>query len=479
MSWERGQRVQGGRRGDLRVRIARRQTQHVEVKPAKALRPPRPSVLFLPLGFAALIVVGTALLMLPAASADPGRAPFLVALFTATSAVCVTGLVVVDTRDYWNGFGEVVIFLLVQLGGLGIMTSSTLLFMLLGRRLSLRQRVVMAGTLGRLAKTPPRVLVKRIVLLTLAFEAVGAILLTAVWGLREGTFDASTAWRGLFTAVSAFNNAGFDIEGGFQSLIGERNNKALLLIIGTLVLLGSSGYAVWSDLFIQRRWKTLAVDTKIVLSTSAVLLLLGTIGLLVFEWLAGGVFSGQSPANAVTDAAFMSISARTAGFTALDFSATHESSRLITMGMMFIGGAPASTAGGIKVTTFTVLLFAILASVDGREQVLAFGRSIASAVVHQGLSIALLAVAIVFLLTLGLSVTESGSLSEVAFEATSAFGTTGLSTGITPNLSDPARLMVIVVMFIGRLGPLTIALALAGRMGAQQVRFPEEPVSMG
>ncbi len=479
MSWGRGQRVQGERRGDLRVRIARRQTQHVEVKAAKALRPPQPSVLYVPAGFAALILLGTGLLMLPLASVEPGSSPFLVALFTATSAVCVTGLVVVDTHDYWTRFGEAVILILIQMGGLGFMTSSTLLLMLLGRRLSLRQRVVMAGTLGRLATTPPAILVKRIVLLTMAFEAVGAALLVGLFVLGGGTLDGGTIWRGAFTSVSAFNNAGFDIEGGFLSLIEVRTDQFVLLVVGSLILLGGTGYAVWSDIVMRRSWSALSVDTKIVLSTSAVLILLGTAAVLLFESLAGGVLDGLGVLDSVANAAFMSVSARTAGFTVVDLAATEDSTRLVTMALMFIGAAPASTAGGIKLTTFTVLLFAILASVGGREQVLAFGRSISASVVNQGLSIALLAVAIVFALTLGLLVTTPAALSDVAFEAVSAFGTVGLSTGVTPTLSDPARLMVIAVMFIGRLGPLAIALALAGRAETQQVRYPEEPVSMG
>lgn len=480
MTTDRGQQLRGRRPGDVRVRLARRRTQEVELPQTKVRRPVQPSVFYLIGGFAALIAVGTLLLWLPVASRAPGSVDIITALFTATSAVCVTGLAVVDTRDTWTTFGQVVILALIQLGGLGFMTSSTLLVMLLGRRISVRQRVVMAGTFGALAAVPPGTLVRRIVLATLAVEAVGAVLLAALFTYEAGVLDAGHLWRGVFVAVSAFNNAGFDIEGGFRSLIDHRENEALLLVVATLILAGSTGYAVWWDVVTKRSWARLGTDTKIVLSASAVLIALGAFAMLLFEAMLGATLTDTSIAEGGVASLFMSVSLRTAGFTVVDLSAAHDSTLLVFMGLMFIGGAPVSTAGGIKVTTFTVLLFAIIAAVSGRQQVAAFGRAIPASNISRALSVALLAVAIVFSLTLALSMANEGDLVDVAFEAVSAFGTVGLSTGLTPQLSETSsRILVAVVMFIGRLGPLSFALALAGQLQSDRVRYPEEHVAMG
>lgn len=480
MTWERGRRIRGQRPGNMRVRIARRREQQVEVRRREIRRPAQPSVLYLVGGFALLIALGTVLLLLPISTRAEGSTSWHVALFTATSAVCVTGLTVVDTYDTWTTFGQAVILALIQLGGLGFMTSATLLFMFLGRKLSLSQRVMMAETLGRLGNLPVSTLVRRIILTTLAIEAMGALLLVAFFSRSAGALTGHTVWQGVFTAVSAFNNAGFDIEGEFRSLTGYRADVGILGVVAVLILFGGTGYAIWSDVWRRRRWHRLALDSKIVLSTTAVLLGFGAVTLFAFESIEGGAFVGRPRWEAALDSITMSVVARTAGFTVIDVSQASETSLITLIGLMFIGGASVSTAGGIKLTTFTVLLFAIFASVRGSDHITAFGRSVSHTVVFRAMAVALLSVAVVFALAIGLTMLTNAPLEDVAFESASAFGTVGLSTGLTPDLSVPARLLIIVGMFVGRLGPLTVALALAGRHHERQlVRYPEESISIG
>ena len=471
----------GDRRGNVRIRRARRQSQTVVVPEPERHRPSPPSTLIIPMGFVALIALGTGLLLLPFATRSGDTTEFTTALFTATSAVCVTGLVVVDTYDYWSPFGQGVILGLIQLGGLGFMTSATLALIMFGRRLTLRQRLVTGETLGRLGVARVGHLIRRMVLATVAIEAVGAVVLVGLFSLfaDDAGLTLRNLWRGVFVAVSAFNNAGFDVEGDFVNLIPYQNNPAILLSVAALIAIGGTGYAVWSDILGRRRWSLLALDTKLVLVTYAGLYLVGTAGILALEFTPGGVLDGLGPQDALTQSFAMSVFPRTAGFTAVNLAEVRDATLFLIAGLMFIGGASASTAGGIKVTTFSTLFFAILASLRGEDHVRAFDRVIPDRQIYRSLSVALLSVAVVFLLTFGLSVTVRFAFIDLLFEAVSAFGTVGLSTGVTPELPDRARLLLSAGMFIGRLGPLTIALALAGRAAMLRYRYPEEDVSIG
>ncbi|MBM3139005.1 MAG: Trk family potassium uptake protein [Chloroflexi bacterium] len=469
----------GTRLGNVRVRRARRQPSVVEVRKLKVQRPARANPLYLVAGFAALIAAGTVLLALPFATESGDRASLTTALFTATSAVCVTGLVVVDTADYWSRFGEAVILVLIQLGGLGFMTSATVLILVFGGRLTLRQRLVVGETLGRLGVRRVGQLVRRIVIVTLTIEAVGAALTIAIFMVGESSASPAHAWRGLFTAVSAFNNAGFDLEGSFASLIGHGRNLPLLTVTGGLVVLGGTGFPVWSDVVRRRRWSTLSVDTKLVLLTSAALWSAGAAVIFFFEMRAGGELRSLDPITRVVDAIALSVYARTAGFTVVDVAGLSHATVFFLCGLMFIGGAAASTAGGIKLTTFSTLFFAIVTSLRGDEHVTVFQREISWRQVNRALAIALLSVAIVFVLVFSLTATSNRIFVELLFEAVSAFGTVGLSTGVTPALDEWGRLTLIAGMFIGRLGPLTIALALAGRARTTPLRYPEEVISIG
>ncbi len=475
-----GQQRRGAQIGNLRVRRGRRQRQVVEVERPPIRRPRRPSVLFLLGGFVALIAVGTLLLWLPISSRHEGSVPLLTAFFTATSAVCVTGLVVVDTRDSWTPFGQGVILLLIQLGGLGFMASATLLLLVLGRRVSLSQRVVTTSLTGTLGAASVADLLRRIVLMTLVLEAAGAVILVALFAFAEGSLDARVAWRGLFTAVSAFNNAGFDVEGGGRSLSHFGSNPLVLLTVAGLTISGGLGYAVLWDIRRAPRWKALSLNSKIVLSTYAILTTVGTLVIFVREAFGHGALSHLALPNAFVSSFAESSYSRTSGFTAFNLGHAEPDVLLVIAGLMFIGGASGSTAGGIKVNTFTSLFATIIASVRGEEHVHLFQREIPWTQVNRALTVALLSVAFVFTTAIALHATNDHDPLHSIFEAVSAFGTVGLSAGITGTLNAAGQLILIVGMFVGRVGPLTIALALSTRFSARErIRYPEAEINIG
>jgi trk system potassium uptake protein TrkH len=472
--------IKGSRPGDRRVRVELAKPRaYVVPTPKRVRQPPSPAAVLI-VGFAVVIAVGTVVLMLPPASADGTWTRPLDALFTATSAVCVTGLVVVDTGTYWSSFGQLVILVLIQVGGFGFMTGSTLLlFILLGRRTGLRDRILVQASTGVPELGSVTTLVKRIAVFTLIVEVAGALALTAAFAV-DGESVGRATWWGIFHAVSAFNNAGFDLMGGFRSLTGYAGDPAILAPIGALLVIGGLGYAIVGDAFMKRRWSRVALETKIVLLTTLALALGGALAIGVFEWsnprTLGGLPEAQRPLNAL----FESLSLRTSGFSALQTSALIEASLFVVMALMFIGGASGSTAGGIKVNTFSILLVAIISTARGLPSAAAFGRRIPHILIYRALSVALLSIAVVF--TVGLLLvltTPTASFVEVLFESVSAFGTVGASTGITATLPDTARLVVIVAMFIGRLGPLTLVLALSARATMVRSRPAVETMRIG
>lgn len=461
------------RRGPFNLR----RNERIRVEPPRRQLPARAHPSYLLYGFLVLIGVGTALLLLPASTRADGGPPFLTALFTATSAVCVTGLVLVDTRDYWTPFGQVVILLLIHLGGFGFMTSASLLFIVAGRRLSLRHRLLAGETLGRAGSANVGRLIARIALVSVAIELTGAALLLAL-SARDG-LTGHDAWSSLFTAVSAFNNAGIDVEGGFRSLTASRGDAPVLFVVMALVMAGGLGYAVLADVAVRRSWRRLAVDTKIVLATSVALWVAGAAVFFLLEHVSGGGTEGTALWNGVTDALAMSVFARSAGFAVVDMAALQQATLFMLAGLMFIGGASASTAGGIKVSTFSALFVAIVAALRGRERVTVFERELTTRQIYRALSVALLSVAMVFVLAFTLATIQDAPFINLFFEAVSAFGTAGLSTGLTPDVPAAAQVVLVIGMYIGRLGPLTIALALMQRTETEQVRYPTEEISIG
>ena len=473
---------EGRRPGDRRIRVERTRPEQFTVKTPKPLRRAPPPAVALLVLFAVLISVGTLLLMLPLAAADGQATRFVDALFTATSAACVTGLVVVDTANHWSPFGQVVIMVLIQLGGFGIMAGSTLLLFLFLRRTTLRDRVLVQESLGGLQLGTVTTVVKRIAIFTIVCELIGAVILSIAFmaGPEAGpTWHPLGIWWGIFHAISAFNNAGFDLTGGFQSLIPFRDDWVVLLTHGILLVLGGLGFAIVGDAVASRRWSRMALETKLVITTTVALLVGGTVFIGLIEWSNPLTLGALPTEQRVLNAFFESATLRTAGFTALDTSALVESTLFVVMALMFIGGASGSTAGGIKVNTFAVLLIAIASTVKGEPSATAFGRRIKHEIVYRALAVLILSIGFVFLVGLGLTLTTDATFVQTLFEAVSAFGTVGASTGITPELSDPARLITTVAMFIGRLGPLTLVLALAARAHPVSYRPAVETVRIG
>jgi trk system potassium uptake protein len=474
-------RVRGRLPGDERVRVQRVRPEEYRAAPPPRRRRAWPPALVLIYGFAVMIAVGTVVLMLPVSSAAGTWTPLLDALFTATSAVCVTGLVVVDTGTYWSDFGHVVIVLLIQAGGFGFMTSSTLLLLLVVRRRTrLRDRVLVQETMGRGELGNVGGLVKRIAIFTLLAEGVGALIVAAAL-LGQGLGLGQAGWYGIFHSISAFNNAGFDLMGalGESSLRGQVHDFAVLGSIGVLIVLGGVGYAIVEDVLSNRRWDRFALETKVVLLTTIALVVAGSVTIALTEWNNPLTLGALPDEQRVLNAIFESVTLRTAGFSALDTGALLDPTLFVVMALMFIGGASGSTAGGIKVNTFSVLLIAIVSTALGKPSAEAFGRRIQHVVIYRALAVALLSIALLFIIAFTLELFADEGFVDVLFEAVSALGTVGASRGITANLPDAAHVVIIMAMFIGRLGPLTLVLALTARARPVAYRPAVESMRIG
>jgi len=459
----------------IRVPIAR--PERVTVERHEPQRPPARAPLLFALGFLGTILVGSLLLTLPIANREGVVTPYITALFTATSAVCVTGLVVVDTKTFWSPFGQAIILLLIQVGGLGFMTSSTILLLLIGRRASLRERILLREAHGVTPLGGILKLTRRVLLMTALIEGLGTLILFIRFAF-EFPWDWAL-WMSVFQAVSAFNNAGFDIIGGFQSLTVYNQDPAVVLTIGFLIILGGISFTVIIDLYREQRFKCLLLDTKMVLVATVALLAIGTFGLLVIEYNNPATLGPMSLPAKLLNAFFSALTPRTAGFNTVDTSQLTQGALFLTIALMYIGAAAGSTGGGIKVNSFAVLTSAVISSIRGRTVATAFGRELPQDHVYRALTVALLAIGLIFTVTLTLAITEGFTLLQLLFEATSAFATVGLSTGITPQLSTVGKLVIVATMYIGRVGPLTIALALAQRDEPMRYRYPEGRVKIG
>ncbi len=447
----------------------------------KPNRPRRLRISSLPLlllaGFGIAILIGTVLLTLPISSESGDWTSPVVALFVSTSAVCVTGLVPVDTATHWSGFGEGVLLLLIQFGGLGFMTSTTLLFLLFGWRLGLRERLNLSQSMDLSRMGGVVSLARRAIIFTLIIEGIGIAILFARFVIDQPVDQA--LWWSVFHSVSAFNNAGFDLTGGFQSLQGNAD-AVTLLTIGVLILFGSIGFLVVEDVrHNNRNTRRLTADSTVVLRMTAILVVVGFFVFFILE--SGNLLSGKSLPEQMLHSFFNSISHRTAGFTSLPVSEAQDETQFFTLGLMFIGGASGSTAGGIKVGTLAVIVSAAFAAMRGREHAELASREMPRADVDRALAVILLSAIGVFIMAITLArLEDSMSFLPVLFEATSAFATNGLSTGLTPTLDDSALLLLTATMFIGRLGPLTLVLALVQRSAARELRrLPEERVRIG
>ena len=431
--------------------------------------------------FALIILLGALLLTLPAASRDGISCGFRPALFTATSATCVTGLVLYDTWSQWSGFGQIVIISLIQIGGLGFMSAATLVVFMLRRKVGLKQRLVMAQALSVSDMDSVVKLQKTVLIGSFSVEAMGAlILLLRFW--PEHGFLTALKW-GVFHSVSAFCNAGFDIFGCITpgaSLMEFQSDPVVLLTLGSLVVVGGLGFLVWEEIASRRKFGRFSVYTRLVLLTTAALLLLGTVLTCILEWNNPETLGPMSLGDKLVNALFQSVTLRTAGFAAIDQAVLTEGGKAASMVLMLIGGSSGSTAGGLKTVTFIVLVLFLWTRARGRETVCVYKWTIPSGQVLDAMTIAMI---MIFLAVFGgvfISATSPVGFTDALYESISALATVGLTAGVTGSLSIPAQILIIIYMYFGRVGVLTISLGfLTGDRAQERFRYAETNLLIG
>lgn len=429
-------------------------------------------------GFASAAIVGALLLTLPFAKAGPGGAPWNEALFTSMSALTVTGLVVVDTPTYWSGFGQGVILGLIQVGGFGVMTFASFVGIIVVRRMSFRGRLTTAMETKALGLENLQSLVLGVIRISLLIEAVVAAVLTAQFAIVYEMPFLEALWYGIFHSVSAFNNAGFALFS--DSMMGFASDPVINAALCVAIILGGLGFPVIVQLWKHLRRPLLwTMNTRLVLASTALLLVVGTLYITILEWDNPQTLGALGWPERVMAGAFQAVQTRTAGFNSVDISGMNAATLLGMDVLMFIGGGPAGTAGGIKVTTFGVLFFILLAEIRGDGVVNVFGKRLSRAVHRQAIAVVLLAVAVIVLATILLLLLTPHDLEDALFESVSAFATVGLSTGITASLPPAGQLVLVIVMFVGRLGPITFATAMALRQREILYQFPKERPIIG
>ncbi|MDO7788468.1 TrkH family potassium uptake protein [Desulforamulus aquiferis] len=430
------------------------------------------------IGFAIIIFLGTLLLSLPIASSTGESLGFLDSLFTATSAVCVTGLVVFDTGSDYTLFGQIIIMILIQLGGLGFMTFGVTTAVLLGKKIGLRERLLIQESTHSMSNSGLVRLALNILFISLLFESIATLILTINWYEEMGPLKSF--YYALFHAVSAFNNAGFALWP--DSLTRYMGDPIVNVVISSLFIIGGIGFIVILDIYIKRKWQKLSLNSKIVLITTGILCAAGFLFVLVMESLNPKTFGDLTFSERLWASYFQGVVTRTAGFNTIDIGQMMAASQLFIIFLMFVGASPGSTGGGIKTTTFAILILSLSNIIKGRSEVSVFKRTVATDMILRSLAVIIISLGVVMTSTLLLTITEHSlqrDFLEVLFEATSAFGTVGLSMGLTAELSVLGKLIIIVTMFIGRLGPLTLAYALARRNVKPNIRYAEEKILIG
>lgn len=436
-------------------------------------------VQILALGFAALILVGATILTLPISSSSGEYTSFIDALFTATSATCVTGLIVVDTGTHWSLFGQIVIILLIQIGGLGFMTFSTLIAIVLGKRVSLRERLIMREAYNAFDIQGLVKLVIYVLTITFTIEGIGALILSTQfvgdYGLVKGIYF------GIFHSISSFCNAGFDLFGNFNGYTGYVSNPIVSLTVASLVVLGGIGFFVISEVIGHKKRKKYSLHTKVVITTTLVLIILGTIMFFLFEHNNPKTMGELSLFDKVIASIFASVSPRTAGMNTVSLVDMTTASQFLTVILMFIGASPGSTGGGIKTTTLMILVMTIISIINGREDTEIFKRRINKYSVYRAVAITFISFTLVTGVTMILSIFEDGSFMQFLYETTSAFGTVGLTLGLTPTLSPIGKIAIALTMYAGRLGPLTLVLAFAYKQknSNTSIKYPEDKIIVG
>lgn len=445
------------------------------------------------LGFLAVIAVGTLLLWLPWSTSNGQWNPFVIALFTATSAVCVTGHIIVDTATHFSPFGQFIILLLIQVGGLGYMTATTFLIILLGRQFNLRQKIAVQQALDRRGIQGARQLVRSIMGLAFLFELTGTLLLWLVF--RQDYGNLRGLWLAVFHSISAWNNAGFSLFS--DSLMGYQTSVPLNFVISALIIFGGIGYEVIFEFYLWltdclRHWgrprylvrkasqMTFSLNFKIVTSTTGVLLILGTVMLLVTEFRLPETFGQFSFDQKLLLAWFQSVTARTAGFNTVDIASFRNSGLFIMIALMFIGGSPGGTAGGIKTTTFRILAGITKSALQGKDVVLLYRRQVPPTLIMKAVAVAVGSMFTVLISTTLIAIADPEiNFINILFETVSAFATVGLSTGITSGLTVFSKFVLVATMFAGRVGILLLMAAIMGDPRPSNIQYPEENLLVG
>ncbi|MGF7047095.1 trk system potassium uptake protein TrkH [Paenibacillus sp. DS2015] len=441
----------------------------------KWLRFSPPQILVI--GFAGIILIGTLLLMLPISNTTGIPLGFIDAFFTATSATCVTGLVVKDTGIFFSTFGQVVIMALIQVGGLGIMTMATLFSLILKRRISLRDRLLLQEAMNQSTMEGIVRLIRKVLLFSFIIEGTAAVILTIRWA-----FDmpfSKALYFGVFHAVSMFNNAGFDLFGHFHSLTDYVYDPVVNFVVMFLIVSGGIGFIVLADLVDFRKHRKFSLHSKVVLSMTAALIIFGALVIFVFEFTNPRTLGSLNWGGKILGSLFQSVTPRTAGANTIDIASMRQASQFFMIILMFIGASPGSTGGGIKTTTFTIIVVAVIAMMRGRDDIVLFRYRLAQERIFKALTVMLLALLLVISVSMVLSTTEDTHFLMILFETTSAFGTVGLSMGITPELSMVGKILISLTMFAGRLGPLTLAYAIGPKKGKELYRHPEGKIIIG
>ncbi len=429
------------------------------------------------LGFVLIILLGAAVLSTPFAAADGQASAFVDALFTATSAVCVTGLTVVSTGNHYSLFGQLTIMALVQIGGLGFMTMATLFALMLRKKISFRERLILQQAMNQTTMEGIVRLIRKVVIYSVVIEAVGAALYTLRWSLDMSFGKA--LYFGLFHAVSLFNNAGFDLFG--DSLMRYVNDPLTNLVTITLIILGGLGFVVISDLleYGKNRRYRLSLHSKVVLTTTGGLIVFAAVVIFIFEFTNSHTLGPLHALGKVFSSLFQAVTPRSAGVTTIPVSDMRQATQFFFILLMFIGASPGSTGGGIKTTTFATLLGAMFAMARGKDDIVLFHYRLGRERIFKAVTITLLSLFMITTMAMVLSATEDQQFLKLLFEATSAFTTTGLSMGLTPQLSTFGKIVITLTMFIGRLGPLTLAFAMGRKKDKELYRHPEGSILIG
>ncbi len=433
-------------------------------------------VQILALGFLVAIIIGAIILSLPISSRSGEPTNFLDAIFTSTSAVCVTGLITLDTSTHWSTFGQTVIMTLIEIGGLGFMSFAVLISLILGKKITLRERLVMQEAMNTFSIQGLVRMVKYVLAFTVSVQFFGALLLSTQfvpeYGISKGVFYS------IFHSISAFCNAGFDLFG--TSLVGYSNNIVVILVISVLIIIGGLGFTVLLELYNFKGIKKLSLHAKLVIITTLILVFGGAMLMLLFEYNNPQTIANMNIKDKLLNSFFASVSPRTAGFNSVPTNGMTLASKILTVILMVIGGSPGSTAGGLKTVTCGILVLTVISLIRGREDVECFGRRFTKELVIKAFTIVFIGLSLVIGVTMILSYTEVGaSFIDLLYESASALGTVGLTLGLTPNLSAVGKILIMIMMYLGRVGPITVMLALTRKRKKSGYKYPEGKILIG